>query len=188
MQLNNTTINETDALYPYHSYLETLLSFNEGRQKKKKYFEQHFVGKTQDLPVNNFCDVEKQNEKELGWNSNPGVNARFQETKYSRPFKMMGRVHADLLFQEWLLPGNCDLKLCLHRADPSFALMAKSSINGFSIAIDSAVLWARCVDIAPTIREAHVKASLHNMYKFPIQKMKTLYFTFSQGRQDFSCL
>ena len=30
VQLSNTTINELDALYPYRSYLQTLLSFNEG--------------------------------------------------------------------------------------------------------------------------------------------------------------
>ena len=167
MQLNNTTINETDALYPYRSYLETLLSFNEGAKKNTL---NSILWAKDKLPDNNFLDVEKQNGKELGWNSNPGANARFQETKYSRPFEMMGRLHADLLFQERLLPGNCDLKLRPHRADHSFALMAKSSVNGFGITIDSAVLWARCVDIAPAIREAHVKASLHNMYKFPIKK------------------
>ena len=183
VQLNNMTINEIDALYPYRSYLETLLSFNEGAKKNTL---NSILWAKERLPDNNFRDVEKQNGKELGWNSNPGVNARFQETKYSRPFEMMGRLHANLLFQEQLLPGNCNLKLHLHRADPSFALMAKSSINDCGITIDSAILWARCVDIAPAIREAHVKASLHNTYKFPIKKMKTLYFTFLQGRQDIS--
>ena len=40
--------------------------------------------------------------------------------------------------------------------------------------------------MAPAIREAHVKAALRNTYKFPIRKLKTLYFTISQGRQDLS--
>ena len=33
VQLNNTSINEVDTLYPYRCYLETLLSFNRGAKE-----------------------------------------------------------------------------------------------------------------------------------------------------------
>ena len=183
VQLNNTTINELDALYPYRSYLQTLLSFNEG---VKENTLQSILWAKDKLPDGNFQGFDQRTKRDLGKGANTGGFMRFRATAFSMPFEMMGRLHADLLFQERYLPGNCELKLRLHRADPQFALMARSSVNGFTIAIDSAVLWVRCVDVAPAIREAHVKAALHNTYKFPIRKMKTLYFTFSQGRQDLS--
>ena len=177
------TINELDTLYSYRSYLHTLLSFSES---VKENALQSILWAKHKLSDGNFQGFEQQTKRDLGKGANTGGFMRFRATAFSMPFEMMGRLHADLLFQERYLPGNCELKLRLHRADPQFALMARSSVNGYTIAIDSAVLWVRCIDVAPAIREAHVKAALHNTYKFPIRKMKTLYFTFSQGRQDLS--
>ena len=97
VQLNNTTINELDALYLYRSYLQTLLSFNEG---VKENTLQSILCAKDKLPDGNIQGVEQGTKRDLGKAANTGGLMRFQAMAFPVPFEMIGRLHADLLFQE----------------------------------------------------------------------------------------
>lgn len=182
--INNQQVNETDAMYPYRSYLECLLSYNKGA--KETLGGMIMWAKDGPDPDNNFADLASTEEDELTDQTNRGAWKRWQATKFSSSFETLGKVHSEILAQSRLLPANTELRLRFHRADPAFALMAKKQDRNYTINIDSAMLLVRHVEIASAIREAHAKAALVSNYKFPVRKVKDLFFTHSSGRQDLS--
>ena len=181
--MNNNQINEVDSLYAYRSYIECLLSYNQGA--KRSTLKTMLWAKDSN-PDANFADMEEDNESDLSQDCNLGGWQRFQLSKFSSSFETMGKIHADFLSQERMLPSNCELRLRFHRSDPAFALMAKDASKKYTIVMDSAILMVRHVEVAPSIREAHAKASLHSNYKFFVRKVKSLFFSHSSGWQDLS--
>ena len=171
--VNNHLVNEVDNLYHYRSYIEFLLSYS--KQSKEQLGEMVMY-----YPNGEFPNLPTRFE------DNPSCDKRSQRTFSSKTFEMMGKIHSDLLGQDRLLPGNTQLRLRFHRADPEFALMAVNARNKYKISIDSAVLVVRCVNVSAALREAHVKASLNTSYKYPVSRVKMLFFTHGAGRQDFS--
>lgn len=170
--LNNRLVSEVDNLYHYRSYIEFLLSYS--KQPKEQLGEMVMYypnGEHQDQPT----AVD-----------NPSCDKRLERTLSSKPFEMLGKIHSDILGQDRLLPGNTQLRLRFHRADPEFALMAATAGNRYKISIDSAVLLVRCVNVSAALRQAHAEASLKSPYKYPASRVKMLFFTHGAGRQDFS--
>ena len=183
LYINNVAITEVDSLYAYRCYLETLLSY--GRGAKETTLRPLLWAKDRN-PDGNFTKMEEESESDLTEDCNIGGWQRFQVSKFSTCFETMGKIHADILLQERLLPSNCELRLRFHRADPAFALIAKHDSEKFTIAIDTAMLMVRHVEVSPAICEVHAKAALSSTYKFPVRKVKSLFFTHSSGRQDLS--
>ena len=179
----NMAITEVDSLYAYRCYLETLLSY--GRGAKETTLRSLLWAKDTN-PDGNFTKMEEESESDLTEDCNIGEWQRFQVSKFSTCFETIGKIHADILAQERLLPSNCELRLRFHRADPAFALMAKHDSEKFTIAIDTAMLMVRHVEVSPAIGEVHAKAALSSTYKFPVRKVKSLFFTHSSGRPDLS--
>ena len=159
LYINNMAITKIDSLYAYRCYLETLLSYGRGAKESLLWAKDT-------NPDGNFTKMEEECESDLTEDCNIGGWQRFQVSKFSTCFETMGKIHADILAQERLLPSNCELRLRFHRADPAFALMAKHDSEKFTIAIDTAMLMVRHVEVSPAIREVHTKAALSSTYPF----------------------
>ena len=181
--INNQQVNESDNMFHYRSYIQTLLSFNKGT---KDTVGRMLLWAKDNKPDGNFSELDVESENELSDAVNLGAYRRFQATKFSKPFETFGKVHADLFCQERFLPSNTEVRLRFHRADTDFSLMAQEAGKKFTIVLDSAILFVRYVEISSSVREAIAKAALNSNFKFPVRKIKSLFFSHSAGRQDLS--
>lgn len=179
--LNSKPVNQTDNLYGYKAYLETLLSFSREAktgQLQGAYFYQD-EGEDLDVFVDNVSDRDST--------ENSGLTERLLGTQNSKPFETFGRIHSELFAQSKLIPGGLvELRLRFHRADPEFCLFAKTSTVKYSVVIDSAILMVRHCEIAPHVRESHQKLLQTMPLKYPVKRIECKYFTRAVGRSDLS--
>ena len=96
-----------------------------------------------------------------------------------------GKIHSEIFQQVKLIPGDNEIRLKLHRSDPSFCLQAKTDV-AYSIKIDKAVLFVKQHPIPPHIREAHAKVLEKQTMKFPVKHVEMKFFTKGSTRPDLS--
>jgi len=93
ISLNGTLISNATNTYPYRALLETLLTYGEDAKQSqltRQLFYKDEAGRMDLVLVNN-----------QGANRpNTGLQRRRTITKESKEFDMLGRLHADLFFQE----------------------------------------------------------------------------------------
>ena len=80
---------------------------------------------------------------------------------------MMGRLHADLFFQERFMLNEVDVKLKLIRSRDSFCLMGAAS----RVRIIHASMFVRKVNHMPSIFLAHAKTLENGTAKYPIRRV-----------------
>ena len=191
--LNSVPVTHLDNLYPYRAYLETLLTF--GSESKEGQLQSALFCK--DEGDHNWIEAglaktPPDGEDNPRWSyikleiKNPGARERFQRTKYSRAFETFGRIHNELFTQGKLLPGGCELRIRLHRADPQFCLMAKDHDENYVVQIDKAILMVRQCRISSAIRESHARMRLEKPIKYPTRKVQMKFFTKGTGISDLS--
>lgn len=182
IHLNNQLISSNDNLYAFRSYLEFLLSYSQEVKITQGYMSQYYKDTT-DID-NNFEGIGEK--ATINNKTNYGARRVWELANNSQPFETLGRIHADLLNQGKLLPGNCILKIKFHRHDSKFCLMSKDEVEDYIISIDEAFLLVRHVEISPSIREAHLKTLQNTPMKFPVRRVEMTYFTRGPNRQDLS--
>ena len=182
--LNGKSITPSDNLYPYRAYFETLLSH--GTDSKKNQLKMGLFCKDTNTIDNNFEEFETTFVDVNKKTANMGNRWRFEVTKFSRVFEMVGRIHCDLFSQNKMIPGNCALRIRLQRADPKFSLVAKSTTKKYEVSIDSACLYVRQEQISPSVLHAHELALQKGRFKFPMRKIQMKFYTKSSGQQDIS--
>ena len=182
--LNNKMINQSDNLYPYKAFFECLLSH--GADSKRNQLKMGLFSKDTMAMDNNFSDFDKPVANVNKETHNMGARWRYETSKFSRMFEMFGRIHSELFSQGKLLPGNSTIRIRLHRADPSFSLMAKSASKKYAIAIESAILYVRREKISASVLEAHQLALQKGRFKYPMRRIEMKFFTKGAGRQDIS--
>ena len=191
--LNSVPVTHLDNLYPYRAYLETLLTF--GSESKEGQLQSALFYK--DAGEHNWMEAGLAKTPPAGednprWTyikpeiKNPGARERFQCTKYSRAFETFGRIHNELFTQGKLLPGGCELRIRLHRADPQFCLMAKNHDENYVVQIEKAILMVRQCRISSAIRESHARMRLEKPIKYPTRKVQMKFFTKGTGISDLS--
>ena len=181
LYINGTNCSANDTLYGYRAYLETLLSY--GRAAKDEQLKASFFYKDESPFNDTSNNVTKTDEDQ---SKNFGAVERFQRSKFSTPFETYARVHTELFMQNKLLIGNVEINLRFHRADPSFALMAKLATKRYVISIDEAVLYVCHKKISDSIREAHMLTLQSKTIKYPIRKVQMKFFTRGPNRADIS--
>ena len=182
--LNSKLVSQTDNLYGYKSYIQTLLTY--GYDAKHTFLEcgQFF---------NDIGDLDAFDDTDAIWDSdnlesakNKGLAQRFMLSQNSKTFCSFGRIHSELFQQQKYLPGTNELRIKFHRADTSFALFAKTDTR-YTINIDKAVLYIKQHEIAAHIREAHLKTLMNdNTLKYPIKRVDMKFFTKGSARSDLS--
>ncbi|GFT01552.1 uncharacterized protein TNCV_270431 [Trichonephila clavipes] len=89
----------------------------------------------------------------VGDNSNPGYQTRYNICKNSKLIDMIGPLHFDLGNQSKCLINSVNLRIKLERNKDAFALM--SPTKDFKILIQHASLFVRKVKVAPPVLIAH---------------------------------
>lgn len=158
---NNTPVTRAMAsgLYPYKGYLETLLTYGKGPKESTLSSELWM----EDKGVNNF----KLDE-------NPGFKTRFDITKQSKSFELIGKIYDSIWSVNRFIPSMVDIKITLNRSNPHFALVgvlpAKKvavagapvsttpEAKGYSIQFEDICLYEQKFIVNPQILNLHQQA------------------------------
>jgi len=158
ISLNGTLITSSTNTYPYRSVLEALLSY--GKDAKTSQLISALFYKDQ-------ADV--MDSIEFGGDvsaRNSGLVKRRSVAAQSREFDMMGRLHADIFFQDRYMLNEVGVKIKLIRSKNAFSVMG----NG-KIVITHASLFVRKVKIMPSVFLAHAKTMEQGTAKYPIRRV-----------------
>ena len=172
ISLNGTQITSSTNTYPYRAIIETLLSY--GRDAKESQltsalFYKDEAGKMDDTTI-------------AAATRNPGFWLRYGLTSQSKNVDMMGRIHADIFFQDRYLLNEVNVKIKLTRSKTNFCLMSQNA--GPKIQILNAALYARKVKLLSSVYLAHAKALEGTNAKYPIRRVVCKAFTIPQNLQD----
>ncbi|GFR10292.1 uncharacterized protein F54H12.2 [Trichonephila clavata] len=116
--------------------------------------------------------------------TNAGFISRKNICKLSKTVDLIGILHFDLASQPKLLLNGVDIKIKLERHKDSFFLM--SANDSFKIAIASASLFIRKINVAPSIILAHEKALERGVIKIPTRRVEVQSFALGNGLQSFT--
>lgn len=114
--------------------------------------------------------------------ANEGYLKRAELCKLSKSIDLVGPLHLDVAAQPKLLINGVSVRIKLERNKDAFTLM--SAADNFKINIQSASLYVRKVNIAPSIVLAHEKALDRGVIKMPIRRVEVKTFALSSGLQS----
>jgi len=171
--LNGTLITLSTNTYPYRAMLGTLLSYGEDAktcQLTSALFYKDQAGVMDSIEFGG--DVAARNS---------GLVQRRSIAAQSRKFDMMGRLHADIFFQDRYMLNEVGVKIKLIRSKNAFCVMG----NG-KVVITHASLFVKKVKIMPSVFLAHAKTMKQGTAKYPIRRVVCKSFTIPQHYLDVS--
>jgi hypothetical protein len=171
--LNGTQITTSTNTYPYRSMIETLLTY--GDDAKKTQLTSALFAKDDAGEMNSVALV--------GGHVNNGYLTRRTYSTGSKMFDLMGRLHADIFFQNRYLLNEVTMKIKLNRSNDRFCLM---SGDRYTVKIVGAELLVRKVKLSPSVFLAHARALEYGTAKYPIKRVVCKAFTVPQGYLDVS--
>ena len=151
-ELGGKLLNQnTNGLYPYRAYLETLLSINE--ETKEKFFPIECWYK--DTPA----QIGQVDPNAAAGDRNRGLFARM--TRFGGNIvEMVFRPHLDLFHQELSIPPNVSLHLILHQARDAFVLKTDRLYGGgqtlYRMDIMECVFSVVTSEVFRSIEESHI--------------------------------
>ena len=138
ISLNGTQVTISTNTYPYRAMIETLLSY--GADAKQSHLTSALF--CADQPACMYAiDFAEANRIS-------GLYARSRSIAASRSVDMMGRIHANMFFQDRYLLNEVHVKIKQVRSRNSFCLMAA---NEFKVKINSAIMFVRKVKLSPSV-------------------------------------
>ena len=94
---------------------------------------------------------------------NAGLRARFDKTKGSKIFEMMGPIHADIFSQNNVLLPGVEVRLKFHRSKDAFVLISGAEGANFQVQVINAILYVRKL----TCSNTHVLNDIAMLNKEP---------------------
>lgn len=95
---------------------------------------------------------------------------------------LIGPLHIDLATQPKLLINGINVRIKLERHKDIFSLM--SSNDRYKIAIQSATLFVRKINVMPSVILGHEKALERGVIKMPLRRVEVKTFALSSGLQS----
>ena len=178
VSLNGTLITSSTNTYAYRAYVETLLSYGieaKSSQMTSALFYKDEAGKM-DRPNPLAANADHKNT---------GLASRQTFAAQSREIDMIGRIHADIFFQERYMLNEVNVKIKLVRSPDAFCLMATGA-NNYKVVLTAATLLVRKVKISPSVYLAHAKTLENGTAKYPIKRVVCKTFTIPAGYLDAS--
>ncbi len=172
VQLNDKLVTTSTNTYAYRAALETLLNY--GKAAKESQLTAAMWYKD---------TAARMEDRRVAAGENLGFVRRAARAAESRTVDMIGRIHADLFFQDRLVLSGVDMRVKLVRSKHRFALMAADDAT-FKIEIVKAVLRVRKVRISPAVYLAHAKALERGNAKYPIDRVECKAFSIPAGKMD----
>ena len=175
LKLNDTLVTSTNNTYPYRAYLETLLTYGPGAKESQLscalFYKDAAFHMAEAIP-------RAENVRNMGLVQRHG--------HINEGMDMVGRINADLFFQDKYLPSDIGLRLRLVRSKSSFALMSSANAATFGVKIRECKFYVRKVRLSPSVFLAHAKAMEVGNAKYPIRPVVCKTFTIPTGNLDFS--
>ena len=150
---------------------ETLLSYGEDSKKSQLTSALFYKDTAGRMDTVTFADAAAINE---------GLAKRRTLARQSREFDMMGRLHADLFFQERFMLNEVGVKIKLIRSRDAFCLMGAAS----KVRIIHASMFVRKVKLMPSVFLAHAKTLENGTAKYPIRRVVCKTFAVPQNYLD----
>jgi len=172
ISLNGTLVTSSTNTYPYRAMLETLLSY--GKDAKTSQLTSALYYKD---TGGNMDSVDFQNDV------NRGLAKRREFSSNSSTFDMMGRLHADIFFQDRYMLNEVGAKIKLVRSKDTFCLMGATACK---VKILRASMFVRKVKLMPSVFLAHAKTLERGTAKYPIRRVVCKSFTVPQNYLDVS--
>lgn len=176
IQLNGTLITSSTNTYPYRAILETLLSYGEDAKKTQLTSALYYKDDAGHMDTINQA-VDAQGGR------NEGLVKRTQHIGESRVVDMMGRLHADIFFQDRYMLNEVNVKIKLARSKDAFCVMSDADCR---VKIMNAIMLVRKVKLSPSVFLAHAKAVENGTAKYPIRRVVCKTFTVPNGFLDVS--
>ena len=176
IKLNDVLITSTNNTYAYRAYLETLLSYGSDAKNSQlgaSLFIKDEAGK-----------MENANPRED--DANVGLKKRHSYFTDGRNVDLLGRLHADLFYQQKYIPNDVTLRIRLIRSPNNFCLMSSTPNENYKIHISECKIYVRRVKISPSVFVAHAKALEYGSAKYPIHRIICKTYTVPRGNLD-SC-
>jgi len=172
ISLNGTLITSSTNTYPYRATLETLLSY--GQDAKLSQLTSAFYYEDTSGNMDNI-DFTTANA------INNGLATRRRLTRQSQVIDMMGRIHADIFFQDRYMLNEVGVKIKLIRSKDAFCLMGDAD---YKVKITHASLFVRKVKLMPSVFLAHAKALERGTAKYPLRRVVCKSFVIPQNYMD----
>jgi len=173
ISLNGTLITASTNTYPYRAMLETLLTYGEDAKRSQLTTSLFYKDRAGRMNSVDFAE---------DGDTNDGLVKRRAFVRESRTFDMMGRLHADIFFQDRYMLNEVGVKIKLVRSKDSFCLMGAAS----KVKIMHASLFVRKVKLTPSVFLAHAKTLERGSAKYPIRRVVCKSFTIPQNHMDVS--
>ena len=176
VKLNDVLITSTNNTYAYRAYLETLLSYGseaKSTQLSSALYYKDEAGKMDDVdPTAALC--------------NSGLKKRHAYISEGKTVDLLGRIHADLFYQQKFLPNDVTIRIRLIRSKNNFCLMSATPNDNYKIRISDCKIYVRKVKLSPSVFVAHAKALERGNAKYPLHRVVCKTFTVPGGNLDCS--
>lgn len=163
--LNQKMISQPDHLYPYRSYLETLLNYNSSAK------DTHLTSSLW------YTDTAQKFDADV--TDNVGYKSRMKFTEKSYSVDMIGRLHCDIFCVEKYLLNGVEMRVKLNRSKTNFNIQSLTG-SDYKVSITDATLLVRRVSISPTVLLAHTKALERATAKYPVSRVDLKSITISK--------
>lgn len=168
VSLNQKLISQSALTYPARSYMESLLAYD-ANAKHTHMGMRMWHKDTGDMEATAAA-------------RNSGLDFRRNLTSNSKPFEMLGPLHADFFNQDRFLINNVELRIKLTRSRDAFVLM--STAGNEKLEILDATLLVRKVRLSPTVLLAHAAALEKAPAKYPLTRVQVQTVTVPMGLRD----
>ena len=170
-------VSSTNNTYAYRAYLETLLSYSPAAKQSQL---------TGALYYKDTAGHMEDGDPTVAAATNEGLKSRHDLFAGGRICEMVGKIHADIFFQDRFIPSDVGLKIRLIRNKDSFCLMSGGVNAAFKMHIVGCKLIVRKVKLSPSVFVAQAKALEVGNAKYPIRRVVCKTFTVPRGNFNFS--
>lgn len=176
LYLNGTLIESSNNLYPYKSYLQTLLSYDtqmKGSQLQASGFY--------DDDGKNIDSDGVRNTMSANNCSNKNLYKRYELSKASKSFVSLSPINLDICTQGKYIQNKTNIKIRFTRAHPKFCLIANDEAQNFKYIIERAFIMVRIVKPRESLRYAIDRSLQILEAKYPMKNVTLRYFNFPQN-------
>ncbi|KAM4689035.1 uncharacterized protein F54H12.2-like [Discoglossus pictus] len=166
--LGDRLISQSNNLYAYRAYIEAILNYNSdalSTQFTAGLFYKDTAGHHQDRGLDG---------------DNAGFTKRSHMTARGKTVELIGKLHADLFFQEKLMLNGLDLKIKLTRNKDTFCIMSAEA-DPYKVQILSASLFVKRVQISPAVRIGHAQGLLTGNAKYALDRVGLKIYSVAAG-------
>ncbi|GBN55099.1 hypothetical protein AVEN_25260-1 [Araneus ventricosus] len=168
VSLNDGLISASSNLYPFRSYIESLLNY--GSDYKKSFLISECFVKDS---AGSLDETDPAGDNEF-------LKKRASLIEKSKVLDLIGNLHCDIFYQDRLFLNLVDSKVKLIRSKPEFCLIAPANGN-YNVIIEHASLFLRKVKVSPGVLLGHAKALQSTPVKYPIDLVLSKMYSITKG-------